>query len=937
VAIRGGERLITSRELFVGLLLAHPDPKGEVWQFLDYFGLTARDLLPDDYPVIDGPVLHAVAAAARTPEPDDFDAEVSEILEVASSRAGGRPQVLHVLAELLSRTSWQEQLQVGLTRLGISASDLVGAFNQVAPSLDGRGPDSDDDAAEMIKLSSSTPAGQQIGKWLSQQFPRRPTTLASFSNDVPDPRADFIGVSEEADAFAYLIASRTLVPPLAIGLFGDWGSGKSFLMSKIRQRVNQLTALAASDGGSTSKEIWTKVVPIEFNAWQYVETDLWAALLSRIFDELSPQARRKLTELSRLQQEQRALLDENLREQIRAESAVADLVVREESQTHDAQVAAGLVERVNQQVATLQDAAMRTALDAHALSAATTVLVGGVGTALGPQVSKAAEEVSKAVGEARRLKVATEAPAWRQSKFWSRSRVLWVSLALLIIPVGVVILDLRGFSPPTALAAAFGAGAALLVPVLRAAAAFAEGQQKAALDAATKVERELSGLFRKAEEDLAAKQKAVETTRLKIRDERQKAAQAAAQGADLDRMGARLNAGTVYADFLSGRYTSDDYRKRLGIVTTISDDLETLSSLIADYNSSPAAQQLDGPPNRVVLYIDDLDRCPAARVVEVLEAVHLLLAFPLFVVVVAVDTRWLKAALSDALPLLRERADPSTPAPTATDYLEKIFQIPFWVEQLDDGARHRLLRGLLLPSVAQSIGAPPREHDDTPLQVGPREQEAARTMLSVHGPWLDLDAQQFSITPAELVFIEALNPLIDGTPRQVKRFVNVCKLLLAMSPPLVGGDGLATERTAACFMAAVHQSMPVFATKLAAAAASSKPGATLETILSGLPDTETGLHRQRVLAWLASPPPGLRRAGEQFGSASATALIKRWDVIQRLRFAENNSLRLVPVHRRAPWRDSDRRGNIRWPFGQPNISNQDLRSLAETGKRRNHT
>jgi hypothetical protein len=38
-----------------------------------------------------------------------------------------------------------------------------------------------------------------------------------------------------------------------------------------------------------------------------------------------------------------------------------------------------------------------------------------------------------------------------------------------------------------------------------------------------------------------------------------------------------------------------------------------------------------------VLYIDDLDRCPPRRVVEVLTAMQLLLALPLFVVVVAVD------------------------------------------------------------------------------------------------------------------------------------------------------------------------------------------------------------------------------------------------------------------------------------------------------------
>ena len=49
--------------------------------------------------------------------------------------------------------------------------------------------------------------------------------------------------------------------------------------------------------------------------------------------------------------------------------------------------------------------------------------------------------------------------------------------------------------------------------------------------------------------------------------------------------------------------------------------------------------------NRIVLYIDDLDRCPPDKVVEVLQAVHLLLSFPAFVVVVAVDARWVSQSL----------------------------------------------------------------------------------------------------------------------------------------------------------------------------------------------------------------------------------------------------------------------------------------------------
>lgn len=54
--------------------------------------------------------------------------------------------------------------------------------------------------------------------------------------------------------------------------------------------------------------------------------------------------------------------------------------------------------------------------------------------------------------------------------------------------------------------------------------------------------------------------------------------------------------------------------------------------------------------DRIVLYIDDLDRCPPERVVEVLQAVHLLLAFPLFIVVVGVDSRWLLRSLEKQYP-----------------------------------------------------------------------------------------------------------------------------------------------------------------------------------------------------------------------------------------------------------------------------------------------
>src|SRR5205814_8560492 len=100
-----------------------------------------------------------------------------------------------------------------------------------------------------------------------------------------------------------------------------------------------------------------------------------------------------------------------------------------------------------------------------------------------------------------------------------------------------------------------------------------------------------------------------------------------------------------------------------------------------------SAQELDLPQiDRIILYIDDLDRCPEDKVFAVLQAVHLLLAFPLFVVVVGVDPRWLLHSLKRNVQAFE---DESTQADemqdeedmhwesTPLNYLDKIFQIPF--------------------------------------------------------------------------------------------------------------------------------------------------------------------------------------------------------------------------------------------------------------------
>jgi KAP family P-loop domain len=58
---------------------------------------------------------------------------------------------------------------------------------------------------------------------------------------IGERRRDLLGITGDVEALANLIAARDTAPPLSIGLFGDWGSGKSFLIKEVQDRVRALT------------------------------------------------------------------------------------------------------------------------------------------------------------------------------------------------------------------------------------------------------------------------------------------------------------------------------------------------------------------------------------------------------------------------------------------------------------------------------------------------------------------------------------------------------------------------------------------------------------------------------------------------------------------------------------------------------------------------
>jgi hypothetical protein len=188
--------------------------------------------------------------------------------------------------------------------------------------------------------------------------------------------------------------------------------------------------------------------------------------------------------------------------------------------------------------------------------------------------------------------------------------------------------------------------------------------------------------------------------------------------------------------------------------------------------------------DRIVIYIDDLDRCRAEQVVKVLEAVHLLLAFPLFVVVVGVDPRWLVNSLKHfyktELGSSAETEDGGGQlSAVPKEYLEKIFQIPVNLRALTVG--HDGTYQSLIESIAG-----PREQAEDPHEDGDPSAATAGKLFSIHPLMIELPAEEETIEEkiervalqeSEIGAMTAVGPLAGRSPRAVKRLVNVYRFV----------------------------------------------------------------------------------------------------------------------------------------------------------------
>ena len=215
-----------------------------------------------------------------------------------------------------------------------------------------------------------------------------------------------------------------------------------------------------------------------------------------------------------------------------------------------------------------------------------------------------------------------------------------------------------------------------------------------------------------------------------------------------------------------------------------------------------------------MLYIDDLDRCTHEQVYQVLQAVHLLLAFELFVVVVGVDVRWVQSSMArlfandseggsgakamehlaaafaakgdfdKAAGAIRQSIDETEleHRQRAISYLEKIFQVPFWLRKLaseqDNNVYGRYVDALLAVN-RKADEAPQPPPDLVGAKRGKGNEPLVVEPMRPLGEGSDLAPVLLTEDEIGLLGSPEIGQLAGTSPRAVKRLINIYRLYRA--------------------------------------------------------------------------------------------------------------------------------------------------------------
>jgi KAP family P-loop domain len=164
--------------------------------------------------------------------------------------------------------------------------------------------------------------------------------------------------------------------------------------------------------------------------------------------------------------------------------------------------------------------------------------------------------------------------------------------------------------------------------------------------------------------------------------------------------------------------------------------------------------------NRVVVLVDDLDRCLPPAVMATLEGIKLFLAVPKMVFVIAADQEMVRDSIAVSL------GETNRSGAFATRYLEKIVQLPVTLPRLTTADAEAYI-GLLL---ARTEGATEAQVDELTRHCSNRREQGLTPLFGEFENLKWQPSQDILYLSAQLA--EGLSSDRLANPRQIKRFLN---------------------------------------------------------------------------------------------------------------------------------------------------------------------
>jgi len=99
--------------------------------------------------------------------------------------------------------------------------------------------------------------------------------ISTIINDQPIGE-DYLNYTKYSQALVSLLLNEDIKLPITVGIYAEWGSGKSFLIGKLKEQIIK-----------KNNKIKQNYIIVNFNAWSYSCSDvLWAGLVKEIHENV---------------------------------------------------------------------------------------------------------------------------------------------------------------------------------------------------------------------------------------------------------------------------------------------------------------------------------------------------------------------------------------------------------------------------------------------------------------------------------------------------------------------------------------------------------------------------------------------------------------------------------------------------------------------------